>query len=108
MQPVRCTAVASNRISHAGQHCTSNGARYLLAQCCVALGRLAEAEEALTRPARPLRGQQPQPQATPGGAAGLYLLGKINRHALGVTGMLWVSQRAEEFTFDGLHWSMQG
>ena len=33
-------AHAYQHAGRAGQHCTSSGARYLLAQCCVALGRL--------------------------------------------------------------------
>ena len=59
--------------------CTEPGSRYLLAQCCLALGKYAEAEEALVGPMQPLAIPSSAPTAIPGGAAGLYLLGRICR-----------------------------
>ena len=66
----------------------------------MALGKLPEAEEALSGPPKLPKGpggfqRQPsmQAQATPGGPAGLYLLGKINRCTLLYSGtMLLQSQ----------------
>ncbi|KAK9797012.1 hypothetical protein WJX73_004710 [Symbiochloris irregularis] len=59
--------------------CTEHSSRYLLAQCCLALGKLSEAEEALIGPMLP-RGVALSPEAPiPGGAAGLYLLARICR-----------------------------
>ena len=60
------------------QNCRLASNRYLLATCCMSLGKLTEAEAALV-PA----GGAPQTlhaaATIPGGAAGLYLLGSISR-----------------------------
>lgn len=64
--------------------CSEAGSRYLLAQCCFSLGKYAEAEEALLGPAQP--SYLPSGgSTTPGGAAGLYLLGRICRLTQRVT-----------------------
>ncbi len=54
---------------------------YLLAQCCVSLDKLNEAEKALTvhlHDSRPQRINHDTIQKIPGGPAGLYLLGYIH------------------------------
>ncbi|EIE23188.1 TPR-like protein [Coccomyxa subellipsoidea C-169] len=59
-------------------NCSDSQSRYLLAQCCLRLGKLNEAEQALNPDGDPQKGEVPH------GAAGYYLLGKIcalsNRH----------------------------
>ena len=59
------------------------------------LGKLPEAEEALSGPPKLPKGPggfqrtpSMQAQATPGGPAGLYLLGKINRCTLLYSGTM--------------------
>lgn len=49
---------------------SSHNSRYLYAMCCVQLGKLHDAREALTKGGD---------REVPNGAAGLYLLGRVNR-----------------------------
>jgi tetratricopeptide (TPR) repeat protein len=58
------------------QGATSDDARYLLALCCVRLGLLREAEQALLSDSFNMPGNVGE---VPGGAAGLFLLGCIYR-----------------------------
>ena len=59
------------------QNCRLASNRYLLATCCMSLGKLTEAEVALVPTGAP---QTLHAAATiPGGAAGMYLLGSISR-----------------------------
>lgn len=82
---------------HAAGRCSEAGSRYLLAQCCFSLGKYAEAEEALLGPAQP--SYLPSGgSTTPGGAAGLYLLGRICRYGK----MAAVTIRRDHHPF--LHW----
>ena len=59
--------------------CSEPGSRYLLAQCCLSLGKYAEAEEALAGPMHSMGAASETFAHTPGGAAGQYLLGRICR-----------------------------
>lgn len=58
--------------------CVEPSSRYLLAQSCLSLGKYTEAEDALVGPLQPA-GMTNGFTNVPGGAAGLYLLGRICR-----------------------------
>ena len=68
------SAGAANRAVKILEGCTAPANRYLLALCCMRLGRLPEAQTAL------LGASMPDTEATaalPNGAAGLYLMGMV-------------------------------
>ena len=68
------SAGAANRAVVILQGCSAPENRYLLALCCMRLGRLPEAQTALLGPAMP---DTEATAALPNGAAGLYLVGII-------------------------------
>lgn len=70
----------TKQVYHLLQDCNIPPARYLLAITCITLKRFKEAERALLpSPLNPLKLSKEMVQDIPGGAAGLYLLGKICR-----------------------------
>ena len=98
-------AGAANRAVEVLKGCTAPQNRYLLALCCMRLGRLPEAQTALLGPSA---GPDTEANAAlPNGAAGLYLMGVIclkmqQRHraigylkrALGENPFLWSAYEA--------------
>ena len=68
------SAGAANRAAAVLQGCTAPQNRYLLALCCMRLGKLPEAQTALLGPSMP---DTDASASLPNGAAGLYLMGMI-------------------------------
>lgn len=91
---------------HILHECTDPANRYLLALVCIAIGKLPEAERALSPSLQqdPEKLTQQQLSEVPEGAAGLYLLGRIARRGQCRDAALFYFRKAIEVMYRSSKW----